>query len=187
MVWKRPTRGSAVDVRQVASGSGEVERGAKHFMLRTMLSRLCVASIAVGVSCSTASAATGSAAEPVQSTCQTTGTQAAAAYGATPALIAAFQVTAAQMAAWQERPATDGGPTITRSPWRTRPASQTVFVCYFDGAFTGFGKWAAPGPGEKAVNPNYDRLVIVIEGAGKTWPLIAGYRARLPVQDPARP
>jgi hypothetical protein len=176
-----------VDVRQVDNISADLERGAKYVMLKMRFRRLWPAILAILVGCSAASAATGSASEPAQSTCQSTGAQAAGAYGASPALVAAFQVTAAQMATWQERPATNGGPTITRSPWRTRPASQVVFVCYFDGAFSGFGKWGAPGPGERAVNPNYDRLVIVIEGAGKVWPLIAGYRARLPVEDPTRP
>jgi hypothetical protein len=177
-----------VDVRPVDNFSADLERGAKHIMLKLVSRRLWLLSLAVVIGgCSTASAATGSAVGPAQSTCETTGAQAAAAYGASPALIGAFGVTAAQMAAWQERPASGGGPTIARSPWRTRPAAQVVFVCYFDGAFTGFGLWAAPGPGEKAVNPNYDRLVIVVEPAGKVWPLIAGYRARLPVEDPARP
>ena len=88
------------------------------------------------------------------------------------------------MALWQERPKQGGGPQLTNSQWRDRPATESVAVCYFDGTFDKLG--AQPAANGSAASVTFTRLSIVVN-AGKAQLLGAGTPSNIPVLDPSKP
>jgi hypothetical protein len=129
----------------------------------------------------------------------------ARAYGDSPTLVAAFSVSALQMAAWQERwpgPGPSGPHTATgTSAYRTHPSDEVLTLCWFDGAFVHFGHGPGPtgatrgldatGPtgtaGPPQPDPVYERMVAVVDPAGVASLLAIGPRAGLAISDPTAP
>jgi len=123
-------------------------------------------------------------------TCDTAATPAARAYSPSAQLVAAFDVTAAQVVAWQEK---DAGPSAPRpiSQWRSHDPAERVTVCYYDGTFDSFPRKGPPPPPpgvSPALSPRpFERIVLLVGQDGTAQLYVAGFRNTLPVTDPSRP
>lgn len=150
--------------------------------------RCAIALVAtVLVSCAGVASSSGTVAgAPLEQTAQGTclsHSQSASAYGGNAAsLSGAFTVTASELAQWAETRHGPSGPQ-GESRWRSRPATETVSVCYFDGVFTGFPR-IPPPPGATSPPP-YDRIVLIVTNDGAITLDAAGYRTKLPVVRPS--
>ncbi len=94
-------------------------------------------------------------------------------------LVAAFESTALEIAAWQESGLIPGGSHAGagQSPVRSYPPAERIASCYFDGTFT----FRGPLP-EGATPPVFERMLLLVDGAGqiiqesggtkKLWPLV---------------
>lgn len=96
-------------------------------------------------------------------------------------LVAAFSTSAGKVVEWQETRHGPDGPRI-QSRFRSRPATERVTLCYFDGLFGGFPK----GPPDAAGNSPrpYDRVAVLIPENGEPIVDVAGYRDRLALAAP---
>jgi hypothetical protein len=111
--------------------------------------------------------------------CATTGMSVARVYGNVTAVSGAFRVNASELADWQETRHGPDGPS-ERSPWRGKPATTPVTVCFYDGDFPNF----PGGPGPTPVK--YDRLVVIVPGDESPSMYVVGNHATLSVERPHR-
>ena len=104
--------------------------------------------------------------------------------GATARLVATFQITAADLAAWDESPTAFGGSHAGpgMSPARSMSPSAAIFACYFDGPIT-----LRAHPPEGGSNPTVARALVIIDGSGSTLELRGGTEVSLPLVRPAAP
>ena len=111
-------------------------------------------------------------------------TRLVAVHGRIDMLAGAFNTTAADFVAWQQTrygPIPADGPRVIESMWTRMPATGSLTVCFFDGHFTnGFSR----PRGAKV--PDYDRIVMVIDGTGQATLETAGYRATTRAEKPVR-
>jgi hypothetical protein len=114
------------------------------------------------------------------SVCGNAAMKAAAVYGSISSVSGAFQVSAAELADWQEtRHGPDGPQDI--SPWRRAAPATSVTVCFYDGVFPNF---PAPPPLAKALP--YDRFVLIVGPDGSTTMYVVGNHTTLAVERPQR-
>jgi hypothetical protein len=122
--------------------------------------------------------------------CVTSAQTVADAYGSVATLSAAFSATAAQVVRWQELALDLSGPRPV-SPYRGRPQTEGVTVCFFDGQFDKFGKAPGPpGPGTATAPPAvmfYERIIILVQADNSAMFFAAGKTTTLPITDPTRP
>lgn len=93
------------------------------------------------------------------------------------AVVAAFEVTAEEVASWQERKHQMVNPPIRDQLSPSAP----VAVCYFDGEF---GPARAPAGFDV---PDYDRIVVLIGPDGKPQLYVSAHRNSFPIEDPTAP
>ncbi len=122
---------------------------------------------------------------PLPPPCEGEGLRVARIYGANATLSAAFDASAVQVVAWQERADAAGGHMV--SPYRSHLPAERLVVCFYDGAFTNIAhQGGPPGPGMTPVPNNFERIVLLI-GPDRTPQLrAAGPKAQLQIVDPTR-
>lgn len=113
--------------------------------------------------------------------CLTAGLALANQYDPKTQLIASFDSNAGDVAYWQENRSGPDGPR-PRSSFATKPATEFVAACYFDGVFPGFPQ-GPPGPTPR---PPYDRLLILVGADGSSVLMSAGWGTRLPAVAPMK-
>ena len=134
---------------------------------------------------SSVAAAAHSASAPA---CATTGLGLANAYGHLAVISGSFQLTAGQVAAWQERSRGPNLPHVATSPWRTHAADEPVAVCYYDGVFDNLALPGGP-PGYGATAPAtraIDRIIVLVDRTGAAL-YVASISSALPIEDPTIP
>jgi hypothetical protein len=96
-------------------------------------------------------------------------------------LVAVFESTALEIAAWQESGLVPGGGRAGagQSPLRSY-AGQSIASCYFDGTFT----FRGPLP-QGATPPAFERMLILVDGAGQIISESGGTKKLYPLVRPA--
>jgi len=112
--------------------------------------------------------------------CDGPGLSLARGYGADARLIAGYDLTAAQLVAWHERPAADR-PRVSDSPWRRYPPNEHVAFCYYDGTFTNLEK--RPLGASAAASP-YERILVIVDPEGEAHLFSGGRPNNTPLEDP---
>jgi hypothetical protein len=103
-------------------------------------------------------------------------------------LVAVFESTALEIAAWQESGLMPGHARAGQglSPMRSHAISESVASCYFDGTFTWRGPMPAPQPGTPSAAPDtFERLLLIIDSTGNGIGSLGGSKAMLPLVRPA--
>jgi len=123
-------------------------------------------------------------------TCDASATPTAHVYSPTAQLTAAYEASAAQVVAWQERSAGPSAPHPI-SQWRSHIATERVTVCYYDGLFDAFPRKGPPAPPPGVAPPPsprpFERIILLVGQDGVPQLYVAGYRNTLPVTDPTAP
>jgi hypothetical protein len=122
----------------------------------------------------------GSSQALAESICGTALKKVAALYGDISSVSGAFEVTAGELADWQETRHGPDGPHDV-SPWRRAAAATPVTVCFYDGSFP---YYPAPPPPAKPLP--YDRMVVIIALDGSTSMYVVGNHTTLGVERPQR-
>lgn len=101
------------------------------------------------------------------------GTTLAAAFATVPERIAGWRAKLGQAIGIEIEPLLSEAPSVA-----PRSSVSDMFVCYFDGDF------GRPRGDPSGIDPNYNRIIVLIDADG--WPSIAGmgYVDRLPIIDP---
>jgi hypothetical protein len=97
-------------------------------------------------------------------------------------LVAAFESTSLEIAAWQESGLVPGGGRAGagQSPLRSYPPAQSIASCYFDGTFT----FRGPLP-QGATPPVFERMLFLVDGAGQIIQEAGGTKQLFPLVRPA--
>jgi hypothetical protein len=98
--------------------------------------------------------------------------------GGTARLVATFQITPADLAAWDENPPLGGsraGPGL--SPARSMSPSAVIFACYFDGPVT----LTNAHPPRGGSPPTVARVLVIVDEAGSTLEVRGGTKESLPL------
>jgi len=97
-------------------------------------------------------------------------------------LVASFESTALEIAAWQESGRIPGGSHagIGQSPLRSFPPGETIASCYFDGTFT--FRWPLP---QGATPPVFERMLFLVDGTGQIIQEAGGTKKLYPLVRPA--
>ena len=96
-------------------------------------------------------------------------------------LMAVFESTALEIAAWQESGLIPGGghAGAGQSPLRSYPPSESIVSCYFDGTFT----YRGPLP-EGAAPPVFERMLFLVDRAGQVIQESGGTKKLYPLVRP---
>lgn len=120
--------------------------------------------------------------------CDGPGLTMARAYGADARVSGAHSISAGQLVAWDERVRKlPGSPKINNSSWRSRPPNEQMAFCYYDGTFTNLDQRGAPARPPGPSQAPFDRIIVVVDGAGKATLLGAGPSSTLQMEDPTKP
>ncbi len=153
-----------------------------------MLMRIRQTIALIGIPFVLSACVTAAAAGRAATECGSQGLQLAQRYGANARPVGAFDLSAAQMAAYQERGPQAAGatpaPHVVTSSWRRRPATEHVSMCFYDGTFDKFSLRAGPG---STPPPVPDRIVILVDASGNAGLVQAGPSSGIPVRDPTVP
>jgi hypothetical protein len=105
--------------------------------------------------------------------------------GATATLVASFQNTAAELAAWDESGGVSGGSHagLGMSPARALPPTAAIFSCYFDGPIT----LTNSHPPQGGSPPTVARVLLIVDEAGSTREVRGGTKESLPLASLAAP
>ena len=97
-------------------------------------------------------------------------------------LVAVFESTALEIAAWQESGLIPGGghAGAGMSPLRSHPPGESIASCYFDGTITVSG----PLP-EGARPPVLERMLLILDSSGGFLQEVGGPRKTFPLVRPA--
>jgi len=97
-------------------------------------------------------------------------------------LVAVFESTALEIAAWQESGLILGGghAGAGMSPLRSHPPGESIASCYFDGTITVTG----PLP-EGARPPVLERMLLILDSSGGFLQEVGGPRKTFPLVRPA--
>ena len=97
-------------------------------------------------------------------------------------LVAVFESTALEIAVWQESGRVPGGGRAGsgQSPLRSYPQNESIASCYFDGTFT--FRWPLP---QGATPPVFERMLILVDGAGQIISESGGTKSLYPLVRPA--
>jgi hypothetical protein len=97
-------------------------------------------------------------------------------------LVASFDSTALEVAAWQESGLVPGGGRAGagQSPLRSYPPAASIASCYFDGTITFRGP-LPPG----ASPPVFERMLILVDGTGGIIQETGGTKKLMPLVRPA--
>jgi len=102
--------------------------------------------------------------------------------GSAARLVATFQITAADLAAWDENPAgSHAGPGM--SPARSMSVSAAIFACYFDGPIT----LTNAHPPQGGSPPTVARVLVIVDESGGTLEVRGGTEQSLPLVRPSAP
>jgi len=105
-----------------------------------------------------------------------------------PLLVAVFESTALEVAAWHESGLMPGGARAGHgmSPFRKHPLGESIASCYYDGTFVFHGPIPQPLPGGPPASPRvFERLLLIIDSAGNAIDQHGGSKERLPLVRPA--
>jgi hypothetical protein len=103
-------------------------------------------------------------------------------------LVAVFESTALEVAAWHESGLMPGHARAGKgmSPLRTHAPDESVASCYYDANFVFRGPRPAPMPGAPpAPDETFERLLLVIDSAGNALESHGGSKEILPLVRPA--
>jgi hypothetical protein len=97
-------------------------------------------------------------------------------------LVAAFESTALEIAAWHEGGLMPGGghAGAGQSPLRAHPPGESIASCYFDGAFTYRGHLPHRG-----TPPAFERMLFLVDSTGDVFEEHGGARVLFPLVRPA--
>jgi hypothetical protein len=97
-------------------------------------------------------------------------------------LVAAFESTALELAAWHESGLMPGGghAGAGQSPLRSHPPDESIASCYFDGSFTYRGTLPHRG-----TPPVFERMLFLVDGTGDLLEELGGTKKLLPLVRPA--
>ena len=97
-------------------------------------------------------------------------------------LVAVFESSALEIAAWQESGLIPGGghAGAGQSPLRSHPPGESIASCYFDGTITVRG----PLP-EGATPPVFERMLLILDGSGGLLQELGGPKKLFPLVRPA--
>jgi hypothetical protein len=105
--------------------------------------------------------------------------------GSTAPVVASFQNTAAELAAWDESGGVTGGSRAGpgMSPARALPPTAAIFSCYFDGPIT----LTNSHPPQGGSPPTVARVLLIVDEAGSTLEVRGGTKESLPLVSLAAP
>jgi hypothetical protein len=97
-------------------------------------------------------------------------------------LVAAFESTALEVAAWHESGLIPGGGRagVGQSPLRSHPPDESIASCYFDGSFTYRGHLPHGG-----APPIFERMLFLIDASGNLFEEHGGTKKLFPLVRPA--
>ena len=98
--------------------------------------------------------------------------------------VAVFESTAVEVAAWQESGLIPGGGRAGpgMSPLRSRPATEIITSCYFDGNIT----LRMPIP-QGGVPPVFERVLFLVDQGGLELQVLGGTKSLFPLLRPSAP
>ena len=133
------------------------------------------------VSTDSATSNSGGATATAATICSTKGLNFAVAYGEVKSVSGAFESSAAGVAAIQTSRFGPDGPKVASSDVQSRPDTEKMFLCYFDGDFE---VMKGPPPGGTSAT-RFTRLSVVVTADGLTFFDAAGPAEDLPAAGPS--
>jgi len=101
-----------------------------------------------------------------------------------PRLVAVFESTALEVAAWHESGLMPGHARAGKgmSPLRKHSPDESIASCYYDGTFVFRGPIPPPMPGAPSASPRiFERLLLVIDSSGDAIESHGGSKESLPL------
>jgi len=127
------------------------------------------------------------AAEPTPNeACATQGMQAAQGYGRVDRISGAYPSTAGDLATFQENQNAPDGPSGAQSSLLSRPPTDKVTFCYYDGSFH-VAKGPPPDLNGVVATPAQERMSVIVFEDGTTELVAVGPKQYFPVEGPDPP